>query len=80
MSDNVTPLRPDAPPTEIRSHLVNGLADCIQKFEADGHTPSAGVWIVMDENGCYRLGWDTRNSVLPPSVSLSVALKALIRE
>lgn len=78
---NVVGLNAPAEGVQRRRQLEQSMTESAEQFEADvGHAPTAGVWVVMDENGSWRMGWDTRESDLKPRMAFAYALAALVTE
>lgn len=75
---SVTPIRPGLNATPAAANLTSIMADTVQNFEADGHTPTGAVVIVFDNDGCWRVGWDGRTSGLPTQALIGMALNALV--
>lgn len=56
------------------------MTETAETFEAErGIAPTAGVWVVMDEEGYWRVGWDTRESDMKAGMAIAYAMQALIQ-
>ncbi len=70
------PARP-LDPSEVENVLVSGFLDGMEQFRLNqGSEPTAAVWVMVDDQGKYRVGWNCKNSALPGTAVLGMALSA----
>lgn len=77
---SVTPIRPDLAPSPVSTQLTESMAQTLKTFEAEGVNgpPTGAVWVVFDNAGGYRVGWDTNNCALPSTAVVGMAMAALM--
>lgn len=76
---SVVPIRPGLNATQASAQLTGVMADTVRSFEEGGFAPTGAVCIVFDDNGNWRVGWDSRDSILPSNALMGLALNALVQ-
>lgn len=77
--NNVTPLRGSVASQGFRQHMVESLGKSINDFEQNGAQATAALWVIVDDKGEFRIGWDSRHSNLPASALVGISLGAMLQ-
>jgi hypothetical protein len=78
VSDNVIPLNGIAGPSPAARQIAESVANTVRMFEDVGDAPTGAVWVIFDDEGAYRVGWDSNNSKLPATALNGLAIRALL--
>jgi hypothetical protein len=64
----------------LQRQITASLGDTLRDFQDQDpeNRPATGaVWVVFNDAGDFRSGWDTRNSALPSSAAIGIGIAAL---
>jgi hypothetical protein len=77
----ITSLYGTAEGVPVRRLLTDAVAQSSEVFEvANGTPPTAVVYVLMDDAGTFRVGWETNSSSLPGAAALGIAVRGLLSE
>lgn len=63
---------------ERKQRFLEGLAQSYDGFvELTGEEPTVAAWLLLDDEGRYRTGWDTSDSMTPAGAALALAAFAI---
>lgn len=80
MTAEVVPFSSVSGVQSFQARIAEAIAHTAQRWADDeGRAPSAAFWVICDDAGTYRIGWDAESSSLPASALKGIMIAGLVR-